>query len=126
MLSLRIQIELHVVHVLAAVGEETTCWFGLHALPLEQLKMTALGFLVIGLNPGKAPSRQLLFSFLVTLKGQDALQFLPRLQITFDKFPAPERKLQVFWSSGRIAPAASASNFTRLITSEVRRVLKRW
>jgi hypothetical protein len=27
---------------------------GLHALPLEQLKKTAFGFPVIGLNPGKA------------------------------------------------------------------------
>jgi hypothetical protein len=32
-----------------------------------------LVFLVISLNPGKAPSRQLLFSFLIPLKGQDSL-----------------------------------------------------
>ena len=72
-LSLRIQIELHVAHVLAAVGEEIDLLVGLHALALEQLKKTALGFLVIGLNPGKAPSRQLLFSFVVPLKSQNAL-----------------------------------------------------
>jgi hypothetical protein len=60
---------LHVVHILAAVGEEIDLLVGLHALPLEQLKKAALGFLVIGLNLGKAPSRQLLFSFLVPLKG---------------------------------------------------------
>jgi hypothetical protein len=47
MLSLRIQIELHVAHVLDAVGEEIDALVGLHALPLEQLKKTALGFLVM-------------------------------------------------------------------------------
>src|SRR6202030_2327705 len=71
--SLRIQIELHVAHVLAAVGEEIDLLFGLNALALEQLKQTALGFFIVGLNPGKAPSRELLFSFLVALKSQDAL-----------------------------------------------------
>jgi hypothetical protein len=35
--------------------------------------MTVLGFLVIGLNQGKPPSQELLFSFLVALRGQDAL-----------------------------------------------------
>jgi hypothetical protein len=36
------------VHVLAALGEEIDLLVGLHALPLEQLKKTALGFLVVG------------------------------------------------------------------------------
>ena len=62
----------HVAHVLAAVGEEIDLLVGLHALALEQLKPTALGFFIVGLNPGKAPSRQLLFFFLVALKSQDA------------------------------------------------------
>jgi hypothetical protein len=35
--------------------------------------MTVLGFLVIGLNQGKPPSQELLFSFLVAHRGQDAL-----------------------------------------------------
>jgi len=42
--SLRIQIELHVAHVLAAVGEKIDLLVGLHALALEQLEQTALGF----------------------------------------------------------------------------------
>ena len=71
--SLRIQIELHVAHVLAAVGKKIDLLVGLHVLALEQLKQTALGFFIVSLNPGKAPSRQFLFSFLVPLKSQDAL-----------------------------------------------------
>src|SRR5271157_4268102 len=71
--GLRIQIELHVAHVLAAVGEEIDLLVGPHALALEQLKQTALGFFIVGLNPGKAPFRQLLFFFLVALKSQNAL-----------------------------------------------------
>src|ERR1700761_7370879 len=71
--SLRIQIELHVAYVLAARrrGNRPVGW--LHALAFEQLKKPTLGFFIVGLNPGKAPSRQLLFSFLVALKSQDAL-----------------------------------------------------
>jgi hypothetical protein len=38
MLSLRIQRELQVAHVLATVGEEIDLLVWLHALPLEQLK----------------------------------------------------------------------------------------
>jgi hypothetical protein len=72
-LSLTIQIELHVAHVFAAVGEEIDLLVGLHALALEHFKQTALGYLILGLNPGEAPCRQFLFSFLVPLKSQDAL-----------------------------------------------------
>jgi hypothetical protein len=46
---------------------------GLHTLAFEQLKQTALGFFIVNVNPGKASSRQLLFSFLVALKSQNAL-----------------------------------------------------
>jgi hypothetical protein len=42
--SLRIQIELHVAHVLAAVGEKIDLLVGLHAVALEQLEQTVLGF----------------------------------------------------------------------------------
>jgi hypothetical protein len=42
--SLRIQVQLHVAHVFAAVGEKLDLLVGLHALELEQLKKAALGF----------------------------------------------------------------------------------
>src|ERR1700741_3305834 len=71
--SLGIQIQLHVAYVLAAVGEEIDLLVGLHALGLKQLEQTALGLFIVGLNPGKASSRELLFFLLVPLKGQEAL-----------------------------------------------------
>ena len=45
------------------------------ALPVVRFKQTALGFFIVEvLDPlGKAPSRQLLFFFFVSLKSQDAL-----------------------------------------------------
>jgi len=54
--SLRVEVELHVAYVLAAVGEKLYLLILLHALALEQLKETTLWFFIIGLNPGKTPS----------------------------------------------------------------------
>jgi hypothetical protein len=66
----RIQVELHVAHVLAAVGEKL---YLLHALGLEQLKKPALGFFIVGLHPGKAPGGQFPFALLVPFKRQEVL-----------------------------------------------------
>ena len=70
---LRIQVELHVAHVLAAVGKKLYLLVLLHALGLKQLKEAALGLFIIGLHPGKASGRQLRFFLLVPLKSQKAL-----------------------------------------------------
>jgi hypothetical protein len=59
-LSLGIQIQLHVAYVLAAVGEEIDLLVGLHALGLKQLEQATFGLFIVGLNPGKARSRELL------------------------------------------------------------------
>src|SRR6202011_4239096 len=69
--SLGIQIQLYVAYVLATVGEEIDLLVGLHALGLKQLEQAALWLFIVGLNPGKAPSRELLFFLLVSLKGQE-------------------------------------------------------
>ena len=71
--SLRIQIQLDVAHVLAAVGEEIDLLVGLHTLRLKQLEQAAFGLFIVGLYPGKAPCRDLRFSLLIPLKGQEAL-----------------------------------------------------
>src|SRR5258708_3072371 len=71
--SLGIQIQLYVAYVLATVGEEIDLLVGLHALGLKQLEQAALGLFIVGLDPGKAPSRELLFFLLVPLKGQETL-----------------------------------------------------
>src|SRR6266404_9638102 len=72
-LSLGIQIQLHVAYVLAAVGEKIDLLVGLHALGLKQLEQATLGLFIIGLNPGKAPFRELLFALLIPFKGQETL-----------------------------------------------------
>src|SRR6266404_3223894 len=72
-LSLGIQIQLHVAYVLAAVGEEIDLLVGPHALGLKQLEQATLGLFIVGLNPGKAPSRELLFALLIPFKGQETL-----------------------------------------------------
>src|SRR5271166_3089555 len=113
--GLRIQIELHVAHVLAAVGEEIDLLVGLHALAFEQLKQTALGFFIVGLNPGKAPSRQLLFSFLVSLKSQNALAG-NHLELSLLVPPAdiapvnPDRKRTIGSSSQLCRPPSTKQN----------------
>jgi hypothetical protein len=72
-LSLGIQIQLHVTYVLAAVGEEIDLLVGLHTPGLKQLEQATPGLFIVGLNPGKAPSRELLFALLIPFKGQETL-----------------------------------------------------
>jgi hypothetical protein len=62
-----------------AVGEE----IDLHALPLEQLKKTALGFLVIDLNPGKATFDSSCFPSWSRLKAKMLLPATPRTFLAY-------------------------------------------
>jgi hypothetical protein len=56
-----------------AGGEEIDLLVGLHTLGLKQLEQATLGLFIVGLNPGKAPSRELLFALLIPFKGQETL-----------------------------------------------------
>jgi hypothetical protein len=111
-LSLRIQIQLHVAYVLAAVGEEIDLLVGLHALGLKQLEQATLGLFIVGLNPGKAPSRELLVALLIPFKGQETLAG-NHLQLSLLVLPAdiatvnPDRKRTI--GRGKFVPASLAA-----------------
>src|ERR1700730_69873 len=111
-LSLGIQIQLHVTYVLAAVGEEIDLLVGLHALGLKQLEQATFGLFIVGLNPGKAPSRELLFALLIPFKGQETLAG-NHLELSLLVLPAdiatvnPDRKRTI--GRGKSVPASLAA-----------------
>jgi hypothetical protein len=83
-------------YVLAAVGEEIDLLVGLHTLGLKQLEQATLGLL----NPGKAPSRELLFALLIPFKGQETFAG-NHLELSLLPLPAPSpRALEASSAAG--------------------------
>src|SRR6202022_552464 len=65
-LSLGIQIQLHVAYVLAAVGEEIDLLVGLHALGLKQLEQATLGLGIVAIYKSEAFRRFALLGHTLT------------------------------------------------------------
>jgi hypothetical protein len=79
---------------------------------LKQLEQATLGLFIVGLNPGKAPSRELLFALLIPFKGQETFAG-NHLELSLLSLPAdiatvnPDRQRTI--GRGKIFPASLAA-----------------